>query len=272
MVAPKSTPVSLNLSNSKAGLVSPSVEKLGASSGNSLSSSNRRQRERTTFDPQEEITRLMQIFKRTHHPTRYQIASICDSLNALACRKDKKPLEPYNIQYWFKNARAALRRKVKVDKEEGGVGGGDDDDESKGGDLGFALSGTGSSHGKFFKKEDAYDDSNCDDDELDEEDMDYGGVGGGTGGSDELLLDNEYFDETSRDDLLLDTSHATEKEKAKLNNAPHHHGENDAECGRKNSSKLSFFLLVFRRNWRREMDYILKWIILEMLIEKLKFY
>lgn len=76
---------------------------------------NRRQRERTTFDPQEEITRLMQVFEKTHHPTRYQIANICDSLNALACRKDKKPLEPYNIQYWFKNARAALRRKVKGD-------------------------------------------------------------------------------------------------------------------------------------------------------------
>ena len=79
----------------------------------SFANSNRRQRERTTFDPQEEITRLMQIFERTHHPTRYQIASICDSLNSLACRVDKKPLEPYNIQYWFKNARAALRRKVK---------------------------------------------------------------------------------------------------------------------------------------------------------------
>ncbi len=55
----------------------------------------------------------MTIFERTHHPTRYQIASICDSLNSLSCRRDKKPLEPYNIQYWFKNARAALRRKVK---------------------------------------------------------------------------------------------------------------------------------------------------------------
>ena len=86
------------------------------------SGSNRRQRERTTFDPQEEITRLMQIFECTHHPTRYQIASICDLLNSLACRKDKKPLEPYNIQYWFKNARAALRRKVKGEKGVGGAG------------------------------------------------------------------------------------------------------------------------------------------------------
>lgn len=78
-------------------------------------SKEKKQRERTTFDPHEEITRLMQIFEQTHHPSRYQIANICDSLNSLACRKDKKPLEPYNIQYWFKNARAALRRKSKSD-------------------------------------------------------------------------------------------------------------------------------------------------------------
>ena len=102
----------LNSLNKSLGL----VDKLSTNA--SSSSNNRRQRERTTFDPQEEITRLMQIFKRTHHPTRYQIASICDSLNSLACRKDKKPLEPYNIQYWFKNARAALRRKVKVEKDD----------------------------------------------------------------------------------------------------------------------------------------------------------
>lgn len=57
----------------------------------------------------------MHIFEKTHHPTRHQIANICEQLNSLACRKDKKPLEPYNIQYWFKNARAALRRKSKGD-------------------------------------------------------------------------------------------------------------------------------------------------------------
>ena len=48
---------------------------------------NRRQRERTTFDPHEETPRLLQIFTDTKHPTRYQIASICESLNALPCRK-----------------------------------------------------------------------------------------------------------------------------------------------------------------------------------------
>ncbi|CAF1182504.1 unnamed protein product [Adineta steineri] len=77
------------------------------------SPSNRRQRERTTFDPHEETPRLLQIFTDTKHPTRYQIASICETLNALPCRKGKKALEPYNIQYWFKNARAALKRKKR---------------------------------------------------------------------------------------------------------------------------------------------------------------
>ncbi|CAF5018536.1 unnamed protein product, partial [Rotaria magnacalcarata] len=48
---------------------------------------NRRQRERTTFDPHEETPRLLQIFTDTKHPTRYQIASICENLNGLPCRK-----------------------------------------------------------------------------------------------------------------------------------------------------------------------------------------
>lgn len=53
-------------------------------------SNNRRQRERTTFDPQEETPRLLQIFTDTKHPTRYQIASICETLNSLPCRKGPK--------------------------------------------------------------------------------------------------------------------------------------------------------------------------------------
>lgn len=105
------------LRNQASKLLAVGSASFGAGSGvlgGHHSNSSRKQRERTTFDPHEEITRLMQIFERTHHPTRYQIANICDFLNGLACRKDKKPLEPYNIQYWFKNARAALRRKNKT--------------------------------------------------------------------------------------------------------------------------------------------------------------
>lgn len=106
---------SLNSKYSKESAFNDNFKNFPGHSQIKTSYGNRRQRERTTFDPQEEITRLMQVFERTHHPTRFQIANICDFLNSLACRKDKKPLEPYNIQYWFKNARAALRRKVKGD-------------------------------------------------------------------------------------------------------------------------------------------------------------
>lgn len=56
------------------------------------SANNRRQRERTTFDPHEETPRLLQIFTDTKHPTRYQIASICETLNALPCRKGNSHL------------------------------------------------------------------------------------------------------------------------------------------------------------------------------------
>ncbi|CAF0764196.1 unnamed protein product [Brachionus calyciflorus] len=105
-----------SLQSSQFYLLQKQLQKGNGSCSNQNLSKEKKQRERTTFDPHEEITRLMQIFEQTHHPSRYQIANICDSLNSLACRKDKKPLEPYNIQYWFKNARAALRRKSKSDQ------------------------------------------------------------------------------------------------------------------------------------------------------------
>lgn len=118
-------------------------------------SSLKRQRERTTFDPQEEIPRLMQIFDQTHHPTRFQIAAICDTLNTLECRKGKKPLEPYNIQYWFKNSRAALRRKLKIDQnnqEEIDDEEEDDEDEEEEGDYDYDYESSCES----IKKEDDY--------------------------------------------------------------------------------------------------------------------
>ncbi|CAF0800287.1 unnamed protein product [Didymodactylos carnosus] len=115
---------------------------------------NRRQRERTTFDPTEETPRLLQIFSDTKHPTRYQIASICESLNALPCRKGKKPLEPYNIQYWFKNARAALKRKKRRFGDQFS-------DCNNNDDHNFHLSGID------LKKPDG-DDDDIDDHEMDE--------------------------------------------------------------------------------------------------------
>ena len=63
---------------------------------------NRRQRERTTFDPHEETPRLLQIFTDTKHPTRYQIASICETLNALPCRKGNSRLS-FSRAFSFSN-------------------------------------------------------------------------------------------------------------------------------------------------------------------------
>ena len=80
---PTSSSSSSMKSNTYASLLFPTPRPAHLSS----TSNNRRQRERTTFDPQEETPRLLQIFTDTKHPTRYQIASICETLNALPCRK-----------------------------------------------------------------------------------------------------------------------------------------------------------------------------------------
>lgn len=173
---------------------------------------NRRQRERTTFDPQEEISRLMTIFERTHHPTRYQIASICDSLNSLSCRKDKKPLEPYNIQYWFKNARAALRRKVKVEGAEsnclnrtnGNIDVANNQPNPKSSEFDLLLRGQAGNQNQNIGNEDYVNDSKYsnydeEDNDLDEEDYD----------------DDNYDHETGN--FSIDES--------KLNNSHHHQHE-----------------------------------------------
>lgn len=170
---------SLNTKISKEMMANEQLKNLPGQSQLKMSYGNRRQRERTTFDPQEEITRLMQVFERTHHPTRFQIANICEFLNSLACRKDKKPLEPYNIQYWFKNARAALRRKVKGDSNfelNSKAANSVKDDEF----LNKVLNTKPSSHSigsKFTENTDLsgensdqnYDDSVVDDDELNDD-------------------------------------------------------------------------------------------------------
>ncbi|KAI0979384.1 hypothetical protein GJ496_006245 [Pomphorhynchus laevis] len=65
-------------------------------------------RERVTFDPATELPILLRMFEKTRHPTREQIEQLLCELSQF--RKDKKPLEFFNIQYWFKNARAMCKR------------------------------------------------------------------------------------------------------------------------------------------------------------------
>ena len=67
-----------------------------------------RPRVRTSFDPEIEIPLLQGWFSQNQHPSREQMLVYMGKLNAL--RKGRKPLDLTNIIYWFKNARAALRK------------------------------------------------------------------------------------------------------------------------------------------------------------------
>ena len=65
---------------------------------------------RASFDHEHEIPRLQQWFAENQHPKREQMIEYLNELNLLDCRKGGKPLDLANISYWFKNARASLRR------------------------------------------------------------------------------------------------------------------------------------------------------------------
>ncbi|XP_061387003.1 uncharacterized protein LOC133321947 [Musca vetustissima] len=71
---------------------------------------NERTRKRTTFDPDVELPQLQQWFQENPHPTRQQMQAYVMQLNALGSRRGSKPLDLKNVIYWFKNARAALKR------------------------------------------------------------------------------------------------------------------------------------------------------------------
>lgn len=67
---------------------------------------------RTTFDPETEVPQLHAWFQRDQHPTRVQIQDYVEQLNAArrALNRDKL-LNVNNVVYWFKNARAAYKRR-----------------------------------------------------------------------------------------------------------------------------------------------------------------
>lgn len=74
---------------------------------------------RTSFDPDLEIPRLQQWFQQNQHPSREQMVTYLNELNSLESRQDRKPLDLANIIYWFKNARAAVRRQSRSMEEDG---------------------------------------------------------------------------------------------------------------------------------------------------------
>ena len=103
----------------------------------------------------------------------FEISSICETLNSLSCRKGKKPLEPYNIQCWFKNARAALRRRVKTQQSEVNVNNGTCSTTNNSSRLSLSRLSTSNStsfaSANALLNHDDYDDVDLSDDDVDED-------------------------------------------------------------------------------------------------------
>jgi len=79
----------------------------GAGLGTSL---DRRKRSRVFIDPLTEIPRLERWFADDTHPSAYTIEQYTNQLNRAAYRQRFPPLEPKNVQLWFKNHRAKVKR------------------------------------------------------------------------------------------------------------------------------------------------------------------
>lgn len=75
-----------------------------------LSKSERQKRHRAFIDPVSEIPKLEQWFNKDTHPSHYVIEQICDDLNRGEFRSRYPKLSPKNIQLWFKNHRAKVKR------------------------------------------------------------------------------------------------------------------------------------------------------------------
>jgi len=71
---------------------------------------DRRKRSRVFIDPLTEIPRLERWFADDTHPSAYTIEQYTDQLNRAAYRQRFPPLEPKNVQLWFKNHRAKDKR------------------------------------------------------------------------------------------------------------------------------------------------------------------
>ena len=62
------------------------------------------------IDPLTEIPKLEKWFLDDTHPSSYMIEKFTDDLNMSAYRQRFPKLEPKNVQLWFKNHRAKVKR------------------------------------------------------------------------------------------------------------------------------------------------------------------
>ena len=74
------------------------------------------------IDPLTEIPKLEQWFTEDTHPSAFMIDKYCEELNQCEYRHKFPKLEPKNVQLWFKNHRAKVKRmKVSYGGGQGGM-------------------------------------------------------------------------------------------------------------------------------------------------------
>lgn len=74
------------------------------------SNAHRKRRTRVFIDPMTEIPKLEKWFTEDTHPSSYMIDKYCEDLNRSDYRQKFPKLEPKNVQLWFKNHRAKVKR------------------------------------------------------------------------------------------------------------------------------------------------------------------
>lgn len=79
-------------------------------SGSSLPNDERKKRSRVFIDPLSEIPKLEKWFGEDTHPSSYMIEKYTEELNRSEYRHRFPRLEPKNVQLWFKNHRAKVKR------------------------------------------------------------------------------------------------------------------------------------------------------------------
>lgn len=88
----------------------PTTPKSLTGHGQENNNSHRKRRTRVFIDPLSEIPKLEKWFLDDTHPSSYMIDKYCEELNSSEYRQKFPKLEPKNVQLWFKNHRAKVKR------------------------------------------------------------------------------------------------------------------------------------------------------------------
>lgn len=97
-------------------------EDQGSSPGSNPGESERRKRSRVFIDPNTEIPRLEEWYRVDTHPSAVQIERYTGELNAAEYRRRFPRLETKNVQLWFKNHRAKVKRLTLDEDDSNGSG------------------------------------------------------------------------------------------------------------------------------------------------------